>query len=200
MNKCKQCGKEFDKKGSFCSSFCNEKYYQFHAKPNCKCVVCGILMYMRPSRIKNHKHGVTCSLKCSSIFRSKWFTGESNHQFGKKGNLNDSFKSERLLNKFGYVTLCIPSHPFCKKSRVFEHRVVVENNSAMFDSKYFIEIDGVKYLKPEVEVHHKNEIKTDNRIENLMPVTKSEHRAIHNNGKSIIRDDKGRIIGLKKVC
>ena len=40
----------------------------------------------------------------------------------------------------------------------------------------------------------KNEIKTDNRIENLMPVTKSEHRAIHNNGKSIIRDDKGRII------
>jgi len=34
------------------------------------------------------------------------------------------------------------------------------------------------------EVHHKNEIKWDNRPENIVPVTSEEHRRMHFEGKS----------------
>ena len=35
-------------------------------------------------------------------------------------------------------------------------------------------------LKDEYDIHHINEIKTDNRLENLQILTRAEHRALHN--------------------
>lgn len=177
----------------------DEEYWKYHGKPNCVCTVCGKAMYIRPNRLKKCKHGVTCSLKCSNINRSKWFSGENNHQYGLKGSMNASYKGYRKINSYGYILIHKENHPFCNcDGNVFEHRLVIEENANKLDEKFFVVIEGKKYLKKEYEVHHKNEIKTDNRFENLEVLTKSEHRKLHDKQQIIIRRRNGMIYSWTK--
>ena len=48
------------------------------------------------------------------------------------------------------------------------------------------------------EVNHLNLDRTDNRVENLTVLLRSEHTTLHNLQKEIIRDDLGKIIGVVK--
>lgn len=75
------------------------------------------------------------------------------------------------LDSKGYVLIYLPDHFYSMPKRdgfILEHRAVVEN---------FIK----RRLEPGWCVHHLNEDKTDNRIENLM-IFKSnkEHSSWHN--------------------
>lgn len=111
--------------------------------------------------------------------------GEDNHQFGLIGDKNASFKGKEIISSLGYILEYCPDHPKpCDRSnlgtRVRQHRLVIERNYDKFDSKYFEEIDGWIVLKDEYDIHHINEIKTDNRLENLQILTRAEHRALHN--------------------
>jgi len=73
----------------------------------------------------------------------------------KKGHKPYYWKGGKYKNN-GYIFILKPEHPFCNAiGYVREHRLVVE--------KYL-----KRYLKPKERVHHINEIKDDNRIENLM--------------------------------
>ena len=83
--KCIQCGndvliidtKKFPKK--FCSYSCYEHWNKFNKPSNCECVVCGIKMYMKKSRLDKAKNGITCSKECANVLKSSYMQGENNH-------------------------------------------------------------------------------------------------------------------------
>jgi len=73
----------------------------------------------------------------------------------EKMKLRDRPKKERIVKGCGYIGIYCPNHPSADKyGRALEHRVVMEREMG-------------RYLTPEEVVHHINEDKTDNRIENL---------------------------------
>lgn len=76
----------------------------------------------------------------------------------------------RKRTKHGYILLCIKNHPNSDgNGYIFEHRVMME-------------IYLGRFLKKDEIVHHLNEIKHDNRIENLKVMTTSDHTTFHNLG------------------
>lgn len=188
--KCAYCGKiEFvapsrAKNYQCCSKECSALIKR-KIEPNCKCPICGKEFYLKPSRIKKVKSQPCCSRECADKLKETTYLGENNHQFGLIGSKNSSFKGNETISNFGYILEYCPGHPKpCDKSilggRVRQHRLVVERNYTKFDSKYFEEINGWIVLKDEYDVHHINEIKTDNRLENLQILTRSEHTILHN--------------------
>lgn len=203
--KCKVCNKSNYKYLpsvgiNYCSYKCYEQYKRDHNTPNCKCVVCGKMFYVKDSRIErtSGNHGITCSLDCSAILRSNYMSGEGNHQFGLKGELNASFIGEEKLNQYGYVMLYIPNHPKADKDgRYRKHRYVLEQSNKYSD-EYFEIIDNQRVLKDCYDGHHLDENKLNNDIDNLEIKTRSEHTSLHNSTKEIIRDSFGRIIGVVK--
>lgn len=205
--KCKNCGKELqgnEHPKDFCCYACYENWTKWNKKPNCKCPVCGKEFYTKPSRIANTQNPITCSRDCGAKFKSIWFSGVGNHQFGLKGDLNSSFKGDEISRKNNnIVEICVyyPDHPNADRNgRVTKHRLVVEQNHSLFDDSNFDIVDGMYILKTGLEVHHKDGNHNNNNVDNLQIITRSEHRRIHNMEKRIIRDPKtGRILGITKI-
>jgi hypothetical protein len=188
--KCEYCGKiEYVSpsraiKYQCCSKECSAAIKRV-TEPNCTCPICGTEFYVKPSRIKRTKSQVCCSKECSNKLKETTYLGENNHQYGLIGDKNSSYKGKETISNLGYILEYCPGHPRpCDRSilgtRVRQHRLVIERNYEKFDPKYFEEIDGWMVLKNEYDVHHINEIKTDNRLENLQILTRSEHSTLHN--------------------
>lgn len=187
----------------YCSYSCYEKELKFNKPPNTKCMSCGIPFYRKPYYLKRVKN-ITCSKECNAELRKSTMAGSNNHQYGLIGPENASYKGSVLKVNTGYLVEYCPDHPYpCDKStksvRVRQHRLVVEKNHHLFDSDYFEEINGRIVLKQEYDVHHINEVKTDNRIENLKILSRSKHSSLHMSQKKLLRDNLGRIIGVSKL-
>ena len=160
--KCDWCGKEYKSKYSYiirnnhhyCSKKCFIEWQNI-----------GLLGENNPN-YGNHLSKET-KQKMSEAKQGK-YDGRNNPNYGKYGKYASNWKNGKVKNSKGYVLVLKPNHPLVNNNgRVYEHRLVME--------KYL-----ERYLKFEEVVHHINNIKDDNRIENLMLFkNKSEHQKFH---------------------
>ena len=144
---------------------------------NCTCPICGKQFHLKPYALKKSKTHY-CSRACHREAKKEYMKGEKNHQFGLRGSKNASFVSDYRLNRLGYYITRCENHPFCSKQGfVLEHRLVAEKY--LLTDEFAVEVNGKKYLNPDVEVHHINFDRTDNRPENLKIMAKNDHKKLH---------------------
>lgn len=123
-------------------------------------------------------------------------SGENNHQYGLRGSLNASWKSDEYITNYGYKLVRKLDHPFATKSGfVFEHRLVAEQY--LLTDENSIEIDGSLYLRPEFHVHHKDENRLNNDPSNLEVMEAGAHCSYHNKLNPLPRDELGRFCSPK---
>ena len=157
------------------------KLYTLEQKPirlvskELKCGEATVLNYLRkyeiPRRPQNQLKGKHLSEKTKEKLRIA--------HLGKKASIETRLKmsrqragktrntKKRTLSPTGYILLWEPKNPMSNSSGyVSEHRKVM--------SEFFGRI-----LERSEIVHHINEIKTDNRIENLELLTRKEHGEHH---------------------
>ena len=100
--------------------------------------------------------------KHHSYYHSKFIHGHNG-----RGSRHYGWKGGRRKHMDGYIWILKPDHPKRdNQGYVLEHRLVWEQEHNACLLSWTI-------------VHHKNEIKTDNRIENLDAMTRSRHMQIH---------------------
>jgi hypothetical protein len=89
---------------------------------------------------------------------------------------NPNWKGGRTIASNGYVLIKAPWHPDADvRGYVYEHRLVAESKLK-------------RRLRPGEEVHHDNEIKTDNRPENLIVTAGRAEHARHHRKRTDLRD------------
>jgi len=116
----------------------------------------------------------------------------------------------KFKDKDGYirVTTDVRNHPCVNKNGcVYEHILVYEAHINKLPLDKFIElikyneISNLSFLDRGVDVHHINENKSDNRLENLQVVNRSQHNKIHNKANNIssMKIHYGKIKSIEKV-
>lgn len=82
-----------------------------------------------------------------------------------------NWKGGRKKNKAGHILVLRKGHPMADPSGyVLEHRLIMAEYLG-------------RLLNDDEVVHHINEVKDDNRIENLTIMTRGEHTTLHHKGK-----------------
>lgn len=85
------------------------------------------------------------------------------------GDKNPRWKGGQFKDKQGYIMMRCPNHPYFSRYKGYVNR-----------ARLVLEAKLGRYLLPGCEPHHLNEIKDDDRPENLIELTGEEHQRIHN--------------------
>jgi hypothetical protein len=140
-------------------------------RPEMACVVCGNSFSCPPC---HEKRKSCCSLECAhELSRRRAVTTGEDHSNWKGGSTVSD----------GYLYLNMREHPFPSLGNyVAEHRLIVEEWMRVEapGHHFLVMLNDVPYLRSDVDVHHRNGNKRDNRRGNLLACTKPAHRAIHN--------------------
>lgn len=117
-----------------------------------------------------HKRKISESQKGSrnSFYGHKHSKATRKKLRAKRKGKRPSWKGGRIKDGNGYTLLYKPEHPSANcRGYIPEHRIIVET---------FLK----HYLNKKNEVHHINNIRDDNRIENLICfTTRGKHKALH---------------------
>lgn len=138
--------------------------------------------YLERREVVSHLNGIRDdnrieNLKLyASVQEAKSVTSKKMHDVRRSkcpkiriGNDEHAIATKRKT-KHGYIACTVPSHPYCGLDQeVFEHRLVMESHLG-------------RYLVDDEIVHHVNEVKDDNRIENLEVMLRGEHTSHHHIG------------------
>lgn len=175
--KCRQCGADSLGK-MYCCNQCKISWHNANRilKPNVvgKCVICGanVSRWESPARQKREKDKrVFCGRTCAGK--------------GRMGKRHPQWRGGRTIDKYGYVLVYKPDHPFSDyKGRVREHRIVMEK------------MIGRILLQSEV-VHHLDDNPSNNKPSNLvLYASNAEHKAEDNKRRK--RDGNGRLIKRRR--
>lgn len=191
-----------------CSTECSANYRkeQHLTQVKCTCPVCGKEFWVKPSRVKRTKGKICCSTECANILRQTTYSGEGNPQYGIKGEANASFKGEwisRKNNNLIDIFVYAPDRPDSNVyGRITKHRLLVLENYTKFYKGFFTEKDGFIVFNLDKElgicVHHINCNHSDNRIENLIPLTRTTHKWLHSQIDLLESSSFKKIIGVVK--
>ena len=146
--------------------------------------------YKIPKFIAGHNLKVVDKATRKQSSKNLWDTlseSEKNERINRlkkfeSGEQNPNWKGGWFKDSNGYIRVLAPEHVFNINGYCLEHRLVVEEWLRKNDqnSSHLVTIGKEKYLDPEKVVHHINEVKDDNRIENLFIFTPQEHCFWHN--------------------
>lgn len=159
---------------NFCNIDCRKEWHASNviSERGRDCAICGKSFIPRSYQIKQGG-GKYCSIDCSvenlhSLPRTKeWRTRISAAQKGRAGRAgpdNGGWKGGRYAASDGYIYRLIAPCVY-----MTEHRALMQEHLG-------------RKLKHDEVVHHINENKSDNRIQNLQVLTRSEHAKIHGFG------------------
>ena len=129
-----------------------------------KCETCKIeFQVRRPYLMEKQKF---CGLKCRPVGHLN--NPIVNAKKSRPRELNGNWNGGRSTTQHGYIEIRAPEHPHANnKGYIMEHRLVMEKSIG-------------RYLTKDEIVHHLNQIKSDNRIENLQLLLRADHTVLHN--------------------